>query len=201
MPPVGLGLALCRESDQFSLMAEPQQVTCGNCQFVFPVLHTIRNQPAVCPRCYKVTTLRGSPPGGPPPTAPPQNVSSDTQITVCPHCNKSFSFTKEQSGTTVICPHCRKNVMPIYGPAKDDDVFGFVLLAGLLSLIAGIGFVAYYFWFYPLNAADSDILNAGRMHKSLCGIIIGIGLSRGGAVVSAICFLADWHSKTSRQII
>jgi len=56
------GLAVRRESVQFSHMAEAlQNVTCGKCGFVFPVTSRLSGRTAVCSNCHKPTIVPGDP--------------------------------------------------------------------------------------------------------------------------------------------
>ena len=74
-------------------------------------------------------------------------------------------------------------------PKKDmtpEEFFGTATLVGVVLFLAGVGIVVYYFQFYPLSNPDADVVNSARLHYSLCGVIIGVGLSVIGTIVAAI---------------
>jgi len=97
----------------------------------------------------------------------------------CASCGEQILFTKQQVGQTSKCPHCQ-NYIQFKSGVSVEEFFGWIFFAGLCLMAAGIGFVVYYFHFYSLASPGADVVNDARMHRSLCGIIIGVGLGLAG---------------------
>jgi hypothetical protein len=80
-------------------------------------------------------------------------MNDDIQVMVCPHCNKSISFKKEQHQTLVDCPHCGKEVSlvwqwPRFQPPIEENDFNPIslffddsVIAGTLTFFAVLDFI------------------------------------------------------------
>lgn len=110
----------------------------------------------------------------------------------CTHCKGQISFPSKDEGEVTKCPHCQAYIRLKSSVTNPDKVDGFLLMSacvGVLLILVGIGMAVCYFLFYSVTNPGSVVVNSARLHTSLCGVIIGIGLSLIGTLSIGYVFV------------
>ena len=110
----------------------------------------------------------------------------------CNYCKGKVEFPSKDEGAVTKCPHCNAVIRlkaennPTEGEKNPTEIY---ITVGYWIVIAGMVAALYFSLGYPLSSQDASVISAVRLHYSLCGVIIGVGISIIGAILAGVGML------------